>query len=149
MTEEQLRAIEGRIARATPAPWYVIYSEDEDDEGERIIAGVGFQPSWDTNTEPVVTLPGVDCEPRDDDTEEGDMEFIAHSRQDVPDLTAEVRRLQEREASLSAALRAARALEAFYIDRAWAMQEDEASLWMAFSAAARAALKEGRTDATR
>ncbi len=44
--------------------------------------------------------------------------------------------------ALRAAVDAATALETFYLSRHWAMYEDEASLWMAFATARRAALKE-------
>lgn len=50
---------------------------------------------------------------------------------------AEIKRLR-------AALEAAQALETFYISRAWAMYEDEASLWAAFAEARRAALEATR-----
>ncbi len=43
--------------------------------------------------------------------------------------------------ALLRALEAAQALETFYIGRAWAMYEDEASLWAAFAEARRAALE--------
>lgn len=47
-------------------------------------------------------------------------------------------------AALRAALAAACDLETFYISRAWAMYEDEASLWAAFAEARLAALEAER-----
>lgn len=49
-------------------------------------------------------------------------------------------RLRDELARLRDAVAAGRACEAFYLNRHWAMYEDEASLWMAFATAARAAL---------
>lgn len=85
MTDDKLAAIEQRVQAATPGPWHapglgevhtdhdagVFIRRDEDGEGDPIVADFCSYPNW-----------------------EGNAEFIAHAREDVPALLAEVRRLR-------------------------------------------------------
>lgn len=74
MTDAQLKAIEERAEKATPGPWGV--------NGQRGDAyWYGYVHAGDT--------------PIDDVFREENAAFIAHSREDVPALVAEVRRLRE------------------------------------------------------
>lgn len=72
-----IEAIRRRAEMATPGPWVVEYN-----------------PMGDDPTEPFVRMGPPDN--RSDSTvlTEPDADFIAHARQDVPDLCAEVTRLQ-------------------------------------------------------
>ena len=72
LNDEELREIEQRAEKATPGPWKVESSTEGDwvlDNRDDVIAGTFVQ--------------------------EGDADFIAHAREDVPALIAEVRRLRE------------------------------------------------------
>jgi hypothetical protein len=112
MTDAELAAIESRANAAMPGPWY---ARDADDDhcaraqfvgtrrtrvrvkrGERgagmeLAAGLPGQEPPDT----VVAItflqyPGLaECNQHDENTE-----FIAHAREDVPRLVAEIRRLR-------------------------------------------------------
>lgn len=75
MTEEQLQAISARVNKATPGKWGAvpIYGEDE------------FYVYGDNMNEGVAS----------EVYEKEDAEFIAHAREDVPALLAEVERLRE------------------------------------------------------
>jgi len=74
MSERELRAIESRAKSASPGPWVV--------RGNAIIQPQGMGRHVDREI-----LLDKNLEPRD-------LEFIAHARQDVPALAAEVRRLR-------------------------------------------------------
>ncbi|WP_198345208.1 hypothetical protein [Burkholderia ubonensis] len=81
MNDEILNEIEARCKAATPGPW-VSYVEGRDHE-----SGSNF----------IMTGPEGD---RSDDIELSgatiaDQDFIAHARQDIPLLVAEIRRLKE------------------------------------------------------
>lgn len=78
MTDEQLAAIEQRVQAATPGPWRV-----EQKDGDRYL--------YDTSD--TAMMCDMQYYPWAPD-EEGDWQFIAHAREDVPALLAEVRRLQ-------------------------------------------------------
>lgn len=80
MTESELKAIEDRVARASPPPWrHTVLDLPENnhnlviefDQGGRVTKDM-----WDM---------GFD-----------DVEFLAHAREDIPALLAEVRRLKEK-----------------------------------------------------
>jgi hypothetical protein len=78
--EEELREIEARCERASPGPWHSFI------EGRDHTSGSSF----------IMTGPG---DARGEDIElsgatDDDQDFIAHARQDVPRLIAEVRRLR-------------------------------------------------------
>lgn len=85
MTEEQLREIEARAAAATQGPWFEQYEYD----GGRTVAMIR---STDT-TFCVNRAAHVDGNPCEQMLANGI--FIAHAREDVPALVAEVRLLQE------------------------------------------------------
>ncbi|WP_427110869.1 hypothetical protein [Lysinibacillus xylanilyticus] len=69
MNAEQLNAIKERVAKVTPGPWCVGGAIDIHDACGEEVAAV-----WDGGP---------------------DIEFIAHAREDVPALVAEVERLQQ------------------------------------------------------
>lgn len=86
MNEQELAAIEARANAATPGPWnlYMFHGE--------------FMGFSGVPREPIAIYPDVLCYDQDDDciniTQE-DAQFIAHARQDVPALIAEVRMLNQ------------------------------------------------------
>ena len=88
MTDKELADIRERLEKATPGPWehthkdckHFMSSDFVDRKGDDI--GVGLVTS-DINQD------NADLYATD-----ADMEFIAHARQDVPILLAEVERLQ-------------------------------------------------------
>ena len=86
LTEDELAVIEGRAAKATPAPWKSFVEGRDHSSGDHFIRTGGLddgcpdlylQHSWPDRTGLVIE----------------DQDFIAHARQDVPRLVAEVRRL--------------------------------------------------------
>lgn len=85
MTEEQLREIEARAAAATKGPWFEQYEYD----GQRTVAMIR---SVD-RTFCINKANHVEGLPHQQTLANG--MFIAHAREDVPALVAEVRRLQE------------------------------------------------------
>lgn len=76
MTDEELDEIERRCAAAQPGPW-VSYVEGRDH-----VAGSDFVMVGEGDS---IELTGATV---------ADQDFIAHARQDVPRLVAEVRRLR-------------------------------------------------------
>lgn len=118
MTESELAEIEVRVAKATPGPWYARATDDVAFMNARY---VGTQPvapgdaefrhdglcglsedGGDSRNVVAITLLQL---PRLADLDECDenTEFIAHAREDVPRLVAEVRRLRARLAELGEA----------------------------------------------
>lgn len=83
MTDEELKAIEERAAKATPGPWH---------------------PAWNRISDEVLDLGSMLIARAPDDATR---EFIAATRADVPALIAEVRRLREQLKAAAAILRAA------------------------------------------
>ena len=85
MSEERLAAIEAREKAATPGPWWGC--QDACHPAEHTPEQVVFAADW-----------SVVCEFATDDglgdRDRANKDFIAASRQDVPDLLAEVRRLR-------------------------------------------------------
>lgn len=84
MNPEQLNAIKERAEKATPGPWLVA-PEKCGPEGQGVYESDGF---------------GCICEvgdpyPRGNNRPQENMEFIAHAREDVPALVAEVERLRK------------------------------------------------------
>jgi hypothetical protein len=101
MTDEELAEIERRVAEATPGPWYV---RQLDDVHAMSLVGISTLPDtglgerwpdWDCTELVAATLVQ---EPRyvgrDDGSWDANASFIAHARDDVPRLIAEVRRLR-------------------------------------------------------
>jgi hypothetical protein len=80
MTEEELKAIKARCEAATPGPWKS-YIEGRDSTGgsDFIMTGEGTTLGDD------IELTGAT---------QADQDFIAHARQDVPKLLAEIERLR-------------------------------------------------------
>jgi hypothetical protein len=82
MTDEEIRIIKERCERATPGPWKsYIEGRDHESGSDFIMTGEEKSPSRG----PDIELTGA----TDDD-----QDFIAHARQDVPRLLAEVERLR-------------------------------------------------------
>ncbi|WP_322076694.1 hypothetical protein [Burkholderia cepacia] len=81
MNDEKLNEIEARCKAATPGPW-VSYVEGRDHESGSnfIMTGPEGRRSDD------IELSGATI---------ADQDFIAHARQDIPLLVAEIRRLRE------------------------------------------------------
>lgn len=112
MTEEELKAIEARVQAATPGPWYAIHT---DDEAFQTATYVGLDPrgtlvgpreySDGTRHKKRIMEGGVSYErvvaitclqmpllTLLDESEEN-TRFVAHAREDIPALIAEIRRL--------------------------------------------------------
>ncbi|WP_338640970.1 hypothetical protein [Burkholderia pyrrocinia] len=81
MHDQQLNEIEARCKAATPGPW-VSYVEGRDHESGSNFIMTG--PEWARSED--IELSGATI---------ADQDFIAHARQDIPMLVAEVRRLKE------------------------------------------------------
>ncbi len=80
MTDEELEAIERRCAAARPGPWTSFV------EGRDFFGGSNMiRVTDDDDSQPDIEPLGATVE---------DQDFIAHARQDVPRLLAEVRRLR-------------------------------------------------------
>jgi hypothetical protein len=79
MTDDELKAIEARANAATPGPWHLAITGDDDPDRANIEAGA---------------IDVCDNPTNDDAT------FIAHARTDVPALVAEVRRLRRHSEAL-------------------------------------------------
>lgn len=77
MNEEQLQAIEERAHAATPGPWM-----EEAESGEWWVA------SMSDETAALYVIPDTAL------MNQADVDFIAHARDDVPALIAEVRSLR-------------------------------------------------------
>ena len=116
-----LDAIRARADAATPGPWVAeayVYGDPED--------GYGPPQDWQIKTAGWTKHAGsviVSHQPYEGGgvNEEADAEFIAHARQDVPDLLAELARLRAANAELQAenmALRGEANLSEILLDRA-------------------------------
>lgn len=80
MTDDELKAIEERAKAATPGPWDCTY---------------GGSSAWSVGPESDPQLnPVAHVRSRNEGPEGADATFIAHARQDIPALSAEVRRLR-------------------------------------------------------
>lgn len=92
LTESELAAIEARAAAALPGPWEASIEGRDHDSGDDVIVTGGH----DNNAPDMyITLSYWGPEPVRI-PEPADWDFIAHARQDVPRLVAEVRRLRRR-----------------------------------------------------
>ena len=79
MTAEELRTIEARAERASAGPWKA-FIEGRDQP----LGGGSFLRTGPAGLGPDIELPGATVE---------DYDFIAHARQDLPRLVADVRRV--------------------------------------------------------
>lgn len=77
LTEADLAEMEARASAATPGPWKSFVEGRDHTSGSSFIQTDGED----------IDLPGASV---------ADQDFIAHARQDVPRLVAEVRRLRSR-----------------------------------------------------
>jgi hypothetical protein len=102
ITEEELAAIEERAAAATPGPWHVRLLDD--DHAANLVAvsttpDTGRGESWpdfaagEMVAATLVQFPNryIDCV---DERWDENALFIAHAREDIPRLIAEIRRLK-------------------------------------------------------
>jgi hypothetical protein len=87
VTEQELDAIESRCSLATPAPW-TSYWEGRDHWG-----GSSFIMQQRDGRQCDLYLT-FDYSPRSEASELADQDFIAHAREDLPRVLAEVRRLK-------------------------------------------------------
>lgn len=92
LTEQELDAIESRCAQATPAPW-TSYWEGRDGES---FASFIMQHLDGQQRDLYLTF---DYSPRSEARDLADQDFIAHAREDLPRVLAEVRRLRKLVAS--------------------------------------------------
>lgn len=83
MTDERLSEIEERVNKATAGPWTALGDGDWQDVS-------GFAHDFGCGC----------CQREDGNFVAADAQFIAHARQDVPELIAEVRRLRAENAAL-------------------------------------------------
>ncbi|NOT54786.1 MAG: hypothetical protein HOP18_09300 [Deltaproteobacteria bacterium] len=91
MTDEDIDAIHARCAAATPGPWRSYVEGRDHTSGDSfIMTGEGDSRGED------IELSGATP---------ADQDFIAHARQDIPRLLAEVRRLRDLEQGKSSSLR--------------------------------------------
>lgn len=97
MDEAKLSEIEARARAATPGPWLVCAAEDAAEGLPVAFFGRGSGPK-----DVAVRSDGPPRGTADDDAA-----FVAHAREDVPALVAEVRRLQKANEALVAAFDAA------------------------------------------
>ncbi len=95
MTEERLKEIEARAAAATEGPWYEAWYERYNASGDEMHCG-GIR----SRTARLLKYPMIDkVIIRQEDWYgaplKPDMEFIAHARQDIPDLVAALREARQ------------------------------------------------------
>ena len=81
LTESQLAEIEARVQAATPGPWKSMWEGRDHQSGDHFI----MRGTDDARYDDLFLSPG----------RIEDQDFVAHARQDVPALLAEVRRLRE------------------------------------------------------
>ncbi len=91
LTDSELEAIEARAAAALPGPWRAFIEGRNHDSGSDFIQTGGVD---DSAPDIYVTLSYHGSEP-EDVPQPADWDFIAHAREDVPRLVAEVRRLRQ------------------------------------------------------
>lgn len=87
LTEQELDAIESRCSLATPAPW-TSYWEGRDGES---FASFIMQHLDGQQRDLYLTF---DYSPKSQARDLADQDFIAHAREDLPRVLAEVRRLK-------------------------------------------------------
>jgi len=80
LTKEQIREIEDRCNAATKGPWESFIEGRDHLGGDSMIRTGGM----DSDSPDLYIYDGTDA----------DLDFIAHARQDIPLLIAEIRRLQ-------------------------------------------------------
>ena len=88
MTDEKLKEIEERANKATPKPWKPSIG------GVQILTDSEGEDAWFFPRIPVLAGPEKNKKELIDQTL-ANVEFIRHSRQDVPDLITEIRRLKD------------------------------------------------------
>jgi hypothetical protein len=90
LSEEDLVLMEGRAARATPAPWQSFVEGRDHTSGDDFIRTGGL----DDSCPDMYVMHSFWGQPGLVPASVEDQDFIAHARQDVPRLVAEVRRLR-------------------------------------------------------
>lgn len=112
MTEEELQAIEARLQATSKAPWRFRFGTERRpiaktkavrERRAREVALLNrYDWVWDAYNRAILGTPMNDI--LRDRRRTADLEFVAHAREDVPVLLAEVRRLQSNRAKLIEAL---------------------------------------------
>jgi hypothetical protein len=89
MTEREIREIEDRCKLTTPGPWKSIVEGRDMDSGDSfIMTGISEgEDIWSSKRGEDIYLTGVTT---------ADQDFIAHARQDIPKLIAEIKRLNSK-----------------------------------------------------
>jgi hypothetical protein len=88
MTDEELQTIENRCRSASPGPWKSFIEGRDHESGDSfIMTGIAEGDTiWDNKRGKDIYLIG---------TTHADQDFIAHARQDIPSLLAEISRLKK------------------------------------------------------
>lgn len=92
LTEEELAAMEKRLAAAAPAPWWGWLETRDCTGGESFIQ---ITPDADEDNEIYFSrfIGGRELKSPNEQLD-ADVDFIAHAREDMPRLIAEIRRLR-------------------------------------------------------
>lgn len=104
LTDDEIREIEQRAAAATPGPWFV---RQLDDDYAMSLVAVSIAPDtgqgerWPDFDHREIVAATLVQQPRyvdvADQQWDENAEFIAHAREDIPRLLAEIRRLRSRQ----------------------------------------------------
>ena len=104
LTDEQLDEIEARANAATPGPWHwEDWAEDDGDNRFALVAPPETRPGGPSEWFP--DLGHLLIQDEDHNISEQDRAFIAHAREDVPRLIAELRAARQMNAALAQALK--------------------------------------------
>jgi len=108
MTDDELKAIKDRCEKATPGPWYPVATDDECSMNARYVGtnsrgwprhdqqvGMNGERAEETIAITLLQYPRV-ADVADERWDEN-ADFIAHAREDIPKLIAEVERLKQAE----------------------------------------------------
>jgi hypothetical protein len=92
VTDDELAAMDKRIAAAAPAPWYGWLETRHSTGGESYIE---IAPDADEDNEIYISRFAGTRELKSPNAQlDADIDFIAHAREDMPRLIAEIRRLR-------------------------------------------------------
>lgn len=89
MTDNEIKEIEDRCKLATPGPWKSLVEGREIESGDSfIMTGISeSEDIWSDKIGADIYLTGATT---------ADQDFIAHARQDIPKLIAEIKRLKSK-----------------------------------------------------
>jgi hypothetical protein len=91
LSDDDLDAIEQRASLASPAPWEAFVEDRDHTSGDTFIRIGGLDVS-----QPDMYVCQYGVGPSPVEVSDADLDFIAHARQDVPRLVAEIKRLRSR-----------------------------------------------------